>query len=167
MILSNDRSTWINDFLKRNHKSLWSTVQYYSRSFGIDADDLYQDTAIRLLRPLKRASDADMRGYFGKACLSISIDSTRKNKLHICELKEWVPMPVKPQVEIDVSFKETWDVVVGNAKPSHLRYLEMHWVEGYTLQQISDEHSTSIGTIKTAVHRAKKVLRPLLSNYER
>jgi len=60
--------------------------------------------------------------------------------------------------------QEVTDLVVSilSRMPDQLkRVLEMHFLEGKPQQEIADIEGTSVGAIKTRVHRAKKVFKDI------
>ena len=62
---------------------------------------------------------------------------------------------------------EVYDYVVSvlSKIPDHLaKVLEMHFIEGLSQQEIADQEKTSVGAIKTRVHRAKAAFRAEAEN---
>ena len=72
------------------------------------------------------------------------------------------------QIDPDASIYElapSWlPILVGLLGPTHRRVFTMHYVEGYSVEEIAEDLELPVGTVKSRLHTSRRLLRRRLSN---
>ena len=128
-----------------------------------DAEDVYQDVFLSLLRQ----SERDWDGEYLKAWL-IRTTMNRCAYLHRLRLRRPVlSLDDVPELAqgADESGAEVWEAV--NRLPEKLRIpVHLHYGEGYSTEEIADMTGVPAATVRTRLHRARGKLKDLLGGLD-
>ena len=128
-----------------------------------DAEDVYQDVFLSLLRQ----SERDWDGEYLKAWL-IRTTLNRCADLHRFRLRRPVlSLDDVPELAqgADESGAEVWEAV--NRLPEKLRIpVHLHHGEGYSTEEIADMTGVPAATVRTRLHRARGKLKDLLGGLD-
>lgn len=128
-----------------------------------DAEDVYQDVFLSLLRQ----SERDWDGEYLKAWL-IRTTLNRCADLHRFRLRRPVlSLDDVPELAqgADESGAEVWEAV--NRLPEKLRIpVHLHYGEGYSTEEIADMTGVPAATVRTRLHRARGKLKDLLGGLD-
>lgn len=127
-----------------------------------DAEDVYQDVFLRLLR--QEAADWDeehLRAWLIRATLNRCADfwrfRLRRPTLSLSQL----PDLTQP----DEAESELWDAVA-RLPETQRTVVHLHYAEGYSTEEIAALTHTPAATVRTRLHRARKKLKDLLGGSE-
>ena len=128
-----------------------------------DAEDVYQDVFLSLLRQAER----DWDGEYLKAWL-IRTTLNRCADLHRFRLRRSVlSLDDVPELaeRADETGTEVWEAV--NRLPEKLRIpVHLHYGEGYSTEEIADMTGVPAATVRTRLHRARGKLKDLLGGLD-
>ncbi len=128
-----------------------------------DAEELAQETFTKAFAKLSQYNDKYAFGswLFGIAS-NASIDFLRKKKyLEVTLEEEQNSESLQPNPEEHLIQKQDVKALrnkIEELKENYRRLLELRYFEEYTYEEISQELSLPMGTVKTQLHRAKSQL---------
>lgn len=121
-----------------------------------DAEDVYQEVFLRLLRDTTAFRDAEhLKAWLLRVTVNCCNDLRRS-----AWFKRTAPLEAAPDaaVPMDEQHDELWQAV--RALPDDLRTVVwLHYVEGYSTDEIAALMGCSPVTVRTRLHRARKKLR--------
>lgn len=123
-----------------------------------DAEDIYQDVFLRLLRDTTEFQAEDhLKAWLLRVTLNCCHDHARSVQRHgTQELSELIAdSPRDPAVE------ELWQAVAA-LPPKLLTVIHLFYEEGYATEQIASLLRCRPATVRTRLHRARKELKQLL-----
>jgi RNA polymerase sigma-70 factor (ECF subfamily) len=134
--------------------------------------DLVQETFINAARHLATLREDHRFGswMFGIAHQKV-IQRWRKShreQLSFEELPEQALHgdPTPDELLIQQEEASRFMTLLNDLPPAHRSVLLLHYLEEFSLEQIAEVTGTSIGTIKSRLHYARKTLRKLLGRFE-
>ncbi|HZR18154.1 MAG TPA: sigma-70 family RNA polymerase sigma factor [Verrucomicrobiae bacterium] len=134
--------------------------------------DLVQETFINAARYLSTLREDQRFGswLFGIAHQKV-IQRWRKStreQLSFGELPEDAlhEDPTPDELLIQQEDESRFMALLNELPPPHRSVLLLHYLEGFSLEQIAEVTGTSIGTVKSRLHYARKSLRKLLNSFE-
>lgn len=170
-----------DELYERYQNEVFSFAYHLTRDRG-DAEDLYQEAWLRIVKKLPR--EIDMRGikaWIFTVVINLHRDELRKKRLRRLFLLE----KAKTHEEEKASFPVQQDILPADSKDQGLR-LEMgrdihqaldslpqrqrrvfvlKEIAGFKQAEISDILGVPVGTVKSLMYRAVKRLRQELSKY--
>jgi len=144
-----------------------------------DAEDLVQETITRAFAASGRyRPGTNMRAWLHRILINAYISSYRKAKrrprlISIPNLEEWPPATNAPSDRLEVRSAE--DVVLNDVISQHVAAalhtlpeqfrvaLYLADIEGYSHPEIAAITCTTVGTVKSRLHRARRRLRALIA----
>ncbi len=121
-----------------------------------DAEDVYQDVFLRLLRDGAGLNDGEhLKAWLLRVTISRCADMRRS-----AWFRHTAPIEAAPDAAIPEgdSNYELWQAVA--ALPDDLRTaVHLHYVEGYSTEEIASMTGCRPATVRTRLHRARKQLK--------
>ena len=177
----------ITDTLKGNHNSFTTLVnRYYASLYWViyrivgnstDADDLTSESLIKAYESLS--------SYSNKYAFSTWLHTIGSNRaIDFVRNRNKQPSPINnptsteedimtPSIESDLSAEdnmirlETNDIianVISELKPFHRSLIDMRYFKNMSYEEISKKLNKPIGTIKTGLFRARRILYNLIKD---
>jgi len=138
-----------------------------------DAEDLVQDLAIRLYPRLDELEKVEcLRPWLARVLHNLYIDSIRKSRRrphgyvdhesdrHLAELHDQCAGPERC-FELD-GLQGELEASLSRLSEEHRYVVIMHDMEGYTLNELTGILDVPLGTLKSRLHRARRLLRDML-----
>ncbi len=138
-----------------------------------DAEDLVQDLAIRLYPRLDELEKVEcLRPWLARVLHNLYIDAIRKRQRrpqgyidndsdrHLADLHDRSDGP-EGRFELDDLQREL-AASISSLSEEHRYVIIMHDMEGYTLNELTSILDVPLGTLKSRLHRARKLLRNAL-----
>lgn len=135
-----------------------------------DAEDLVQDLAIRLYPRLDELEKVEcLRPWLARVLHNLYIDTIRSrqrrpqgyidsdSERHLAGMREKSDGP-EARFELSELQRELADSI-SSLSEDHRHVVVLHDMEGYKLNEISDILDVPLGTLKSRLHRARKLLR--------
>lgn len=148
------------EMLYRRHRD-W-TVNLAFRFTGDEALalDVMQETFLYLLRKFPGFElRASLRTFLYPAVRNLSIAARRKAVRCQADSSEEDTLSRLPAPEVAASPGENLAVMLGGLSEDHREVLLLRFVDGLSLSEIADATSTPLGTVKSRLHNALKLLR--------
>lgn len=143
---------------ERNARSLW-IYAYRITGNTADADDIVQETFVRVLDIDLPAGDENARRYLFRVASNLATDRWRRAVREERTLRSAdSPPPVTPPLVPDDDVTQTFATL----KPRDRALLWLAYVEGETHESIADALRLKPGSIKVMLSRARARLRGLL-----
>ena len=138
-----------------------------------DAEDLVQDLAIRLYPRLDELEKVEcLRPWLARVLHNLYIDAIRKRQRrpqgyvdndsdrHLAGLQDRSYGP-EGRFELD-DLQRQLAASISSLSEEHRYVVIMHDMEGYTLNELTEIFGVPLGTLKSRLHRARKLLRDAL-----
>ena len=143
---------------ERNARSLW-TYAYRIIGNGADADDIVQETFVRIIDAELPAGDENAKRYLFRVASNLATDRWRRVVREERTLRSADPPPAVTQPPVpDDDVARTFAAL----KPRDRALLWLAYVEGETHEVIADALRVKRGSVKVLLHRARGRLRELL-----
>lgn len=136
-----------------------------------DAEDLVQDTILKLyLNKGKFVNEKSLMSWIFKVIKNSFLDSCKlkSNRVTKFELNESIYQTDNFKYYTNSGFNSLIEEDINNIiNKSNINYVNCFnlYVDGFTMEDISDELKIPIGTVKNRIHKFKKELKNSLSDY--
>lgn len=138
-----------------------------------DAEDLTQETFMRVFRSLKSYRPGTFEGWLHRITTNLFLDLARhRSAIRMEALPEdydRVPgtSPTPEQVWDDTNLDPDLDAAMANLKPEYRAVVVLCDVVGLTYEEISETLGLKMGTVRSRIHRARSELRDHLEVAEK
>lgn len=174
-----DDRKFFDELVERYHKQAYN-IAYRMTGNHADAEDLTQDTFIKAYRFLDRYNrDMPFDNWLYRIMSNLFVDSLRRRpKAHLRSLDEPVrqeegetpleiadpaagPEELALSSELDAEMQQALSQI-----PEDFRLtVILSDIEGLSYEEISEVMGCSIGTVRSRLHRGRKLLREKLKHY--
>lgn len=145
------------ELISERKEILYRTAYTYVKNRD-DAIDILDETIYKAYLSLKRLKDPKFfNTYLTRILINTSLDYMRKNKkVNIVELQDNIPIE-----KSCLSFEEKHDLkeAVNKLDEKYKTIIILKYFQDMTIQEISNVLSCPLGTIKSQLHKALKLLR--------
>jgi RNA polymerase sigma-70 factor (ECF subfamily) len=164
------------EVLLRPHLDQMYRLAYRFTGQRADAEDLVQDTLVKLYRRRDELSSIrELKPWLGRVLFNQFIDNKRgygRQALHLVDSTiepDTTAAPASARLEPDIASareEATAELIQALAQLSeeHRIVLVLHDVEGYKIKEIQELTGVPVGTIKSRLHRARGRLREILAS---
>ena len=163
------------DALVRPHLDRLYRLAYRFTQSREDAEDLVQSLLIKLLPQAERIALLDLPGpWMARALYNLYIDQTRQRRRQEAAIgspltEDGVLEAIadefsdSPEQAVERSQREQrLALALATLSDDHRALIAWHDMEGYTLDELAEQLSVPIGTLKSRLHRGRANLRALL-----
>ena len=144
-------------FYANHARQLWAYA-YRVTGNGADADDIVQESFLRLLRSGPATNDEERRRFLYRVASNLMVDRWRRRKREDADRRQNVPNVVVPASSPDDDVARTFAAL--SARDRALLWLA--YVEEESHQEIAQSLGVGTRSIKVLLFRAKRRLRDLL-----
>lgn len=149
-------NSFLSSVMERHGDAVYKLALYRLQNLE-DAEDVYQDTFLRLLQEPRAPEweDEHLKAWLLKVTINRCIDMHRYQIVHSTVSLEDVPEIAAEDVE---QYSDVWDIV------SHLperqkTVFHLHYAEGYKTDEIAAILRMLPSTVRVTLNRARKALR--------
>ena len=138
-----------------------------------DAEDLTQETFMRVFRSLKRYKPGTFQGWLHRITTNLFLDMVRHRQTirmeALPENYDRVPgtAPTPEQVYADANLDPDLERALAALHPDYRAAVVLCDVVGLTYEEIADTLGVKMGTVRSRIHRARTQLRAHLEAAER
>jgi len=163
------------DALVRPHLDRLYRLAYRFTNSREDAEDLVQSLLIKLLPQTERLALLDLPGpWMARALYNLYIDQARQRRRQQAAIgspltEDGVLEAIadefsdSPEQAVERSQREQrLALALATLSDDHRALIAWHDMEGYTLDELAEQLSVPIGTLKSRLHRGRANLRALL-----
>ena len=157
--------TW--EEVARDYGRFLYTVAYRLAGNDDDAQDLVQEALIRVRRGLERYEPGSLEGWLARIVTNVFLDEVRRKRRRptsaLPDDPEWV-LPPSPAVD-EVSTGLSDDIQAALATlPEEFRVpVVLCDVADQSYEQIARALGVPVGTVRSRIHRGRRMLRSLLT----
>lgn len=133
-----------------------------------DAEDLTQDTLVRVLRTIDSYRPGTFDGWVHRITTNLFLDmARRRSRLRIDPALPGIDVPAAWQDQPERGFEHgTFDIDIQQAldqlSADHRAVLVLVDIEGYSYDEAANMLGVRLGTVQSRLHRARARLRELL-----
>lgn len=159
---------------QRHRRWVYSLCLRMTRN-SAEAEDLTQDAFLQLFRRISTfRGESSFSTWFHRLVINVVLMYLRKKQVDAVSLDtspRGTPQSVRPECGTDDSIlRETIDRInidraLRRLPEDYRAAVVLHDVEGYKHEEIARARKSSVGTSKSQVHRARLMLRGLLSDH--
>src|SRR5688500_11114538 len=157
--------TW--EEVARDHGRFLYTVAYRLAGNEYDAQDLVQEALLRVRKGLERYEPGSLEGWLARIVTNVFLDDVRRRKRRPTDALPDDPervLPAAPAAD-EASTELSGDIQAALASlPDEFRVpVVLCDVADQSYEQISDALGVPIGTVRSRIHRGRRMLRAALT----
>jgi RNA polymerase sigma factor (sigma-70 family) len=159
--------TW--EDIARSHGRFLYTVAYRLTGNRDDAQDLVQETLLRVRRGLDGYRPGNLEGWLSRIATNLFLDEIRRRQrrpLHVVpDLPEpWVGVEADPEAELaKTRLPEEIQDAIASLPPEFRSAVVLCDVVGLDYAEIAEALGVPTGTVRSRIHRGRALLRKALS----
>lgn len=157
------------DELVREHGDRVYRLAYRLSGNAQDAEDLTQDTFIRVFRSLSSYQAGTFEGWLHRITTNLFLDMVRRrNRIRMEALPEDYervpsPTPNPEQIYHDARLDPDLQAALDSLAPEFRAAVVLCDVEGLSYEEIGATLGVKLGTVRSRIHRGRQALRDHLS----
>lgn len=138
-----------------------------------DAEDLTQETFMRVFRSLKSYRPGTFEGWLHRITTNLFLDMVRHRQVirmeALPENYDRVPGPLKTpeQAVDDAMLAPDLEIALAELQPDYRAVVVLCDVVGLTYEEIASTLGLKMGTVRSRIHRARSSLRATLERLEK
>ena len=157
--------TW--EEVARDHGRFMYTVAYRLAGNDEDAQDLVQESLIRVKRGLERYEPGSLQGWLARIVTNVFLDEVRRRRRRPTDALPDDPERVLPPSpgadEVSTQLSDEIQAALA-ALPDEFRVpVVLCDVADQSYEQIADALGVPVGTVRSRLHRGRRMLRTMLS----
>jgi RNA polymerase sigma-70 factor (ECF subfamily) len=157
--------TW--EDIARDHGRFLYNVAYRLAGNDADAQDLAQEALVRVRRGLEHYQPGSLEGWLARIVTNVFLDEVRRRRRRpTSALPEQADRVLPPTVGADEASELLSDEIQSalQALPEEFRVaVVLCDVVGMSYDEIAESQQVPVGTVRSRIHRARKLLRTALS----
>ena len=157
--------TW--EEIARKHGRFLYTVAYRLAGSDADAQDLVQEALLRVRRGLETYSPGSLEAWLARIVTNVFLDEVRRRRRRpSTAFPDQPDLVLPPTVAADEASEALSDEVQDAlaALPEEFRIaVVLCDVVGLSYDEIADAHDIPVGTVRSRIHRGRRLLRTALS----
>lgn len=167
---SADMPTW--DELVREHADRVYRLAYRLSGNPYDAEDLTQETFIRVFRSLNSYQPGTFEGWLHRITTNLFLDMVRRrSRIHMEALPEdaeRVPgsRPSPEQEYADSRLDPDLQAALDSLAPEYRAAVVLCDIEGLSYEEIGVTLGVKLGTVRSRIHRGRQAIRDYLVAHE-
>lgn len=163
---ASDMPSW--DALVRQHADRVYRLAWRLTGNQHDAEDLTQETFVRVFRSLHKYQPGTFEGWLHRICTNLFLDQVRhQQKIRMEALPEDYDRvestgPTPEQVFNDTHLDPDLQAALDSLSPDFRVAVVLCDVEGMSYEEIADTLGVKMGTVRSRIHRGRSQLRAFL-----
>ena len=157
--------------LFREHQDYIYNLLYQLTSDHAEADDLAQETFIRVYKSLPTfRAESSLRTWVSRIAVNQFRQARRKRKPHVTQILDQIRLPGQEDNPERILIKREMQWCVAHVLQYHLRrhhreVLVLRDLQGFSYAEISEILGISLSSVKTRLHRARMAFRDHFIKY--
>jgi len=155
------------ELYKKFSSTLFSVSLKYSRSYH-EAEDNLQDAFITIFKSIEQfKGKGSFEGWMKRITVNTVLQKYRKQRVFNLSNEEQIKEEVEIEIE-DNNVPLDFLLKIVQELPDRYRLVfTLYVLDGYPHKEISEEMGISVGTSKSNLARARKILQTKIENYNR
>ena len=157
--------TW--EEVARDHGRFLYTVAYRLSGNDDDAQDLVQEALIRVRRGLERYEPGSLEGWLARIVTNVFLDEVRRKRrrptLSLPEDPGWVLPPSPAADEVSMGLSDDIQAALATLPEEFRVPVVLCDVADQSYEQIAQALGVPLGTVRSRIHRGRRMLRSLLT----
>lgn len=157
--------TW--EEVARNYGRFMYTVAYRLSGNDEDAQDLVQESLIRVRRGLERYEPGSLEGWLARIVTNVFLDEVRRRRRRPTTALPDDPeraLPTSPAAdEVQLGLSEDIQAALASLPEEFRVPVVLCDVADQSYEQIASALGVPVGTVRSRIHRGRRQLRTLLS----
>lgn len=162
--MANERS-YQEQLYRRYADQMYNVCLSYN-SDQDEACDILQEGFIKVFRKLEQFKfDSSLKGWIRRIMVNTALDHYRKQKRHEEKIESYTKIAISPRIGnvLDQINAQALIELVNELPTRAAIVLKLYAIEGYNHKEIAQKLAISEGTSKSQLHRARTLLKQLLS----
>jgi RNA polymerase sigma-70 factor (ECF subfamily) len=156
--------TW--EEVARDHGRFLYNVAYRLAGNDDDAQDLVQEALIRVRKGLERYEPGSLEGWLARIVTNVFLDEVRRRKRRPADALPEEPERVLPTTpaadEVFTGLSDEVQQALGSLPDDFRVPVVLCDVSDLSYEQIADATGVPIGTVRSRIHRGRRLLRAAL-----
>ena len=157
--------TW--EEIARDHGRFLYTVAYRLAGNDDDAQDLVQEALIRVRRGLERYEPGSLEGWLARIVTNVFLDEVRRKRRRptsaLPDDPEWVLPPSPAADEVSTGLSDDIQAALATLPEEFRVPVVLCDVADQSYEQIARALGVPVGTVRSRIHRGRRMLRSLLT----
>jgi RNA polymerase sigma-70 factor (ECF subfamily) len=157
--------TW--EEVARDYGRFLYTVAYRLSGNDDDAQDLVQEALIRVRRGLERYEPGSLEGWLARIVTNVFLDEVRRKRRRptsaLPEDPEWVLPPSPAADEVSLGLSDDIHAALATLPEEFRVPVVLCDVADQSYEQIARSLGIPVGTVRSRIHRGRRMLRSLLT----
>ena len=153
------------ELYKKFSSTLFSVCLKYSRNYH-EAEDNLQDAFITILKSVEQfKGKGSFEGWMKRITVNTVLQKYRKQRVYNLSNEEQIEEEAEVKIE-DIAIPLDFLLKIVQELPDRYRLVfTMYVLDDYPHKEISEEMGISVGTSKSNLARARKILKTKIDNY--
>ena len=151
----------------RDHGRFLYTVAYRLTGNDDDAQDLVQETLLRVRRGLETYQPGTLTAWLARICTNVFLDELRRRRRRPVELlpddPDRVMVPAPAADEVSTLLSRDVEAALADLPEDFRVAVVLCDVAGLGYEEISRAVGVPVGTVRSRIHRGRRLLRLALS----
>lgn len=160
--------TW--EEVARDHGRFLYTVAYRLAGNDADAQDVVQEALVRIRRGLESYVPGSLEGWLARIVTNTFLDEMRRRKRRpadaLPENPDLVVPPSPAADEVSTDFSDEVQAALASISEEFRTAVVLCDVVGLPYEEISETTGVPVGTVRSRIHRGRKLLRAELAGME-
>jgi RNA polymerase sigma-70 factor, ECF subfamily len=161
--------TW--EEVARTYGRFLYTVAYRLTGNDDDAQDLVQDTLLRVRRGLDRYEPGNFEAWLARICTNVFLDEMRRRRRRpvgfLPDDPDRVMTPAPPVDEVSTMLSRDLELALAALPEEFRTAVVLCDVAGLSYDDIAVSLGVPVGTVRSRIHRGRKILRTTLTGTPR
>ena len=157
--------TW--EEVARDYGRFLYTVAYRLSGNDDDAQDLVQEALIRVRRGLERYEPGSLEGWLARIVTNVFLDEVRRKRRRptsaLPDDPEWVLPPSPAADEVSTGLSDDIQAALATLPEEFRVPVVLCDVADQSYEQIAAALGVPVGTVRSRLHRGRRMLRTMLS----
>ena len=156
--------TW--EEVARDHGRFLYNVAYRLAGNDSDAQDLVQESLLRVRKGLERYQPGSLEGWLARIVTNVFLDEVRRRKRRPADAfpddPDWVIPPAPAADEVSTGFSDEVQSALASLPDEFRAAVVLCDVADLPYDEIADSLGVPVGTVRSRIHRGRRLLRNTL-----
>jgi RNA polymerase sigma-70 factor, ECF subfamily len=156
--------TW--EEVARDHGRFLYNVAYRLAGNDSDAQDLVQETLLRVRKGLERYQPGSLEGWLARIVTNVFLDEVRRRRRRptgaLPDDPDWVIPPAPAADEVQTGLSDEVQAALDSLPEEFRTAVVLCDIADRPYEEIADSLGVPVGTVRSRIHRGRRLLRRAL-----